>query len=256
MTDTEMVERIGIRVPTMDEPWHWLAKGWVDLWRAPIVSLSYGGVFVLVGLVGTVGLWLAQWEALVPMAAAGFALLGPILAIGLYEISRRLEIGQPVSFRDVILPSTAAPLQLGFMAFLLLFIYLVWLRLATLLIALFIYGHFIEFADAVRFGLSTPDGLSLIVTGTIVGGVLAFITFAISVLSIPILMQRDVDAMTAIAASVEAVIRAPGPMLLWAWLIAVLTALGIATFFVGLIVVFPLIGHATWHAYRSTIDAG
>jgi uncharacterized membrane protein len=242
-----------VRLPTMDDPWRWLAKGWADLWRAPVLSLSYGAVFVLAGLVGTAGLWLIGWESLVPIAAAGFALLGPILALGLYEISRRLESGERLSFSDVFWPRTAAPVQLAFMAFLLIFIYLVWLRVATLLIALFIYDNFMPLSDVVRFVLTTPEGLSLVVVGSLVGGLLALISFAVSALSIPILMRKDVDAMTAMSASVEVMMDAPGPMLLWGWLIAMLTAFGFATLFVGLIVIFPLIGHATWHAYRSII---
>ena len=242
-----------VRMPTMEDPWRWLGKGWADLWRAPLLSLTYGAVFVAAGLLSTIGLWFVGWESLVPIAAAGFALLGPILAIGLYEISRRLEAGETLSFRAIFWPRTAAPVQLGFMTFLLIFIYLVWLRAATLLIAFFVYDNFMPLSDVVRFVLTTPEGLTLVVTGTVVGGLLALVTFAISALSIPILMQKDVDAMTAMSASVEVMMDAPGPMLLWGWLIAVLTALGFATMFVGLIVIFPLIGHATWHAYRSII---
>lgn len=248
------VASLVVHMPTMDDPWRWLAMGWHDLWRTPALSLGYGTVFVLAGLVGTAGLWLVGWEPMVPVAAAGFALLGPILAVGLYEISRRLELGLPIRLSDVAIVRTAAPVQIGFMAFLLIFIYLVWLRAATLLIALFVYDSVMPLDDFVRFVLTTPEGLALLVVGTLVGGLLALITFVVSALAIPILMQKDVDAMTAMSASVEVMMDAPGPMLLWGWLIAILTAFGFATMFVGLIVIFPLIGHATWHAYRTIIS--
>ena len=139
------------------------------------------------------------------------------------------------------------------MTFLLMFIYLVWLRAATLLFALFIYGNFMPLADFITFVLTTPEGVAMLVIGTTIGALLALVTFAVSALSIPMLMRKDVDVMTAMSASVEVLMDAPGPMLLWAWLIAVLTAFGVATMFVGLVVVFPLIGHATWHAYRSIV---
>ncbi|MBI1212631.1 MAG: DUF2189 domain-containing protein [Alphaproteobacteria bacterium] len=252
--ETAKVASLVVRMPTMDDPWRWLAKGWRDLWSAPVLSLGYGAVFVLAGLLGTAGLWLVGWEPMVPIAAAGFALLGPILAVGLYEISRRLELGLPIRLRDVVFVRTAAPVQLGFMAFLLIFIYLVWLRAATLLIAFFIYDNVMPLGDFLTFVLTTPEGLALLVVGTIIGGLLALITFVISALAIPILMQKDIDAMTAMSASVEVMMDAPGPMLLWGWLIGVLTVFGFATMFIGLIVIFPLIGHATWHAYRSIIE--
>ena len=251
--ETAKIASLVLRMPTMDDPLRWLASGWNDMRRAPALSLGYGAAFVIVGLLGTAGLWLIGWEAMVPVAAAGFALLGPILALGLYEISRRLELGLPIRLRDVALVRTAAPAQLGFMAFLLIFIYLVWLRAATLLFALFAYDNFMPLNDMVAFVLTTPEGLAMLVVGTLIGGLLALITFVISALSIPILMQKDVDAMTAMSASVEVMMDAPGPMLLWGWLIGILTLFGFATMFVGLIVIFPLIGHATWHAYRSII---
>jgi uncharacterized membrane protein len=242
-----------IREATADDPWRWLALGWRDLWQTPAYSLGYGVAFVVFGLSGTVGLWLTGLEALIPVVAAGFALVGPVLAVGLYEISRRHEQELSLSLRDVVLPKVAAPMQLAFMAMLLMFIYLVWLRAATLLYALFIYGSFMPLADFISFVLTTPQGIAMMVIGTAVGALLALVTFAVSALSIPILMRKNIDALTAMSVSVEAVMAAPGAMLLWAWLIAALTLFGVLTLFVGLIVVFPLIGHATWHAYRSLI---
>ena len=252
-SETVRLSGIALTLPTMDAPWAWLSLGWRDMWRTPSLSLGYGLVFVLIGLGGTVGLWLLDAAALVPVVAAGFALVGPVFAVGLYEISRRQEAGQSVSLGGILRMRVAAPVQVAFIAFLLMFIYLVWLRSATLLYALFTYGNFMPLGDFVAFVLTTPEGIAMMVIGSMIGALLALIAFAISAISIPLLMRKDIDAMTAMSASIEVVMDAPGPMLLWAWLIVVLILFGVATLFVGLIFVFPLIGHATWHAYRSIV---
>lgn len=248
--------QLQLRAPAMDDPWKWLAAGWRDTWKNPHLSLGYGAAFVAIGLLVTAGLWFAGLESVAPALAAGFTLLGPVLAVGLYEMSRRYETNEPVSLRNVALVHLPSPPQFAFIAFALMFLFLVWLRLATLNYALFSYGSYMPVTDFVKFALTTEAGLTMIVVGTLIGGALALCAFAISVLSVPILMRHDVDVLTAIWASVHTVVKHPGPMLLWAWLIAILTAVGLATMFVGLIVVFPLIGHATWHAYRTVVETG
>jgi len=243
-----------IHAPAMDDPWRWLAAGWRDTWHNPALSLGYGATFVAIGLIFTAGLWLIDLEALVPTLCAGFMLVGPILAIGLYEMSRRYERGERATLGDVLAVRPAAPIQLAYLAFTLMFIYLVWLRLATLNYALFTYGDYTPWFEFVRFALTTPAGLTMLVLGTGIGAVLALIVFALSAFAVPILLRHDVDAFTAMAISARLVMKNPGPMLLWAWLIAVLVAAGIATLFLGLLVVFPLVGHATWHAYRAVVE--
>jgi uncharacterized membrane protein len=247
--------RLILRAPTMDDPWKWLAAGWQDLWRQPLFSLGYGAIFVVLGLIITVGFWAVGLESIVPALAAGFTLLGPVLAIGLYEMSRRYEAGEPISLHAVVAVPLPSAAQMAFLAYALMFLYLVWVRLATLNYALFTYGDYTPVTEFIRFSLTTEAGLTMLVVGTAIGGFLALTAFAISAVSVPILLRHDVDVLTAMWISVRSLMQHPGPMLLWAWLIAVLTAIGIATLFVGLIVVFPLIGHATWHAYR-TIVAG
>jgi uncharacterized membrane protein len=103
--------------------------------------------------------------------------------------------------------------------------------------------------------LLTTQGVALLVVGTGCGAILAALVFAISVVSVPLLMERDIDVVSAVIISLQAVARNPKPMLLWAWLVAILTAFGIATLYIGLIVTFPLVGHATWHAYRETVGS-
>lgn len=243
-----------VRKVRADAPWVWLARGWADMSAVPGVSLAYGGVFFLISLSLVVALFIFNLGALVPVMAAGFLLVGPLLAVGMYEASRRLEAGLPVRLVDVAFVSTRSPAQLAFLGAMLMGAMLVWIRIATLLFALF-FGtqtmpQLTEFVPAL---LLTPHGLGLLVVGAAVGGVLALLCFSISVVSVPMLMARDVDAVTAVLTSIEAVKRNFWPMMIWGWIIAFLTAFGIATLFVGLIVVFPLLGHATWHAYRDLV---
>lgn len=241
-----------MRAVPLEAPWSWLAAGWQDLWQRPAISLGYGLIVVLVGAAITWGLFRLDAIAMVLPLAAGFMLVGPMLAVGLYEASRRRELGLPVTWRDVALVKVASPTQLGLIGGVLAFALLVWWRIASLLFALFWGLDGFPPLDAwIDLLLFTPKGLIFLIVGTVVGGAIAAVIFAISALSVPLLMARRCDAITAVLASIDAVRRNPRPMLLWAWLIALLTGFGLATLYVGLIVVFPLVGHATWHAYRA-----
>jgi uncharacterized membrane protein len=246
------VERVAF-----DAPWAWLAAGWRDLWSAPRISLAYGVTFAALSAALALGLMVADLASLTLALAGGFLLVGPIAAVGLYEVSRRLEAGESVGWRDVlrVWPETAG--RLGFFGVILAFVYFVWVQMAFLLLMLFLGPKPLppasEFVPTLLF---TGAGLGLLVTGTIVGGVLAALAFAISVVSVPLLMTRRIDAVTAISSSLAAVALNPKPMALWAALIAGFIALGITTLFVGLVIAFPLIGHATWHAFRDVVRDG
>jgi uncharacterized membrane protein len=239
-----------------DAPWSWLASGWRDMWAVPRVSLAYGVLFALLSLGLTLGLTVAGMQSLVLALAGGFLLIGPIAAVGLYEASRRLEAGQAVRLGAVARAGLDAPGQLGFFGAILAFAFFVWLQIAFLLFMLFLGSSGLpppsEFVPTLLF---TLRGLGLLVTGTAVGCALAFVVFSISVISVPLLMTRRADAVTAIASSLAAVMLNPKPMALWAALIAGFMVLGIATLCVGLVFAFPLIGHATWHAYRDLVRA-
>lgn len=245
---------IAPRQIAFDRPWAWLAAGWRDLWHAADVSLWYGTVASIGGLVLSGGLLAAGLEALIPVLAGGFVLVGPIVALGLYDVSRRIERGEPVSVGETLKSAVrAAPRVSGF-AVCLLLIYLIWVRIAFLLLMLFLGTNgvppFHEFIPTLLF---TPSGLGLLVTGTAIGAVLSTLVFALSAISIPLMMERDIDVVTAMVASVHTVVVNPKAMGLWAVLIAGFLCLGIATLGMGLVFIFPLIGHATWHAYRDLI---
>lgn len=235
-----------------DAPWQWLAAGWRDLWAVPHLSLAYGGVFAIGAAVLAIGLLKLEAASVFLALAGGFMIVGPYLAIGLYEASRRLSLGKSVDFSDMKRGLTGARGQLGFYGVVLMFVYLVWVQLAFLLLMLFMGGAGLpppsQFMHTLLF---TSSGLGLLIVGTLAGGVLAAFVFSISALAVPLLMVKQVDAVTAARASLAAVLVNPRPMALWAGLIVVMMGAGFATLLVGLVVAFPLIGHATWHAFQE-----
>lgn len=246
--DTKSVRRV-----PFDAPWRWLANGWRDIWRAPAVSLTYGAIFTAISLVMVIGLYLTGALSLALPLAGGFLLLGPMFAVGLYETSRRLDEGESVSLADMLRFSVTSPGQLAFMGVFLLIIYFVWLEIAFLLFMLFLGPQSLQLDNIVPTLLFTLPGLGLLIVGTAAGAVLALLVYTVTAVSIPLLMRRKVDAVTAALTSMRAVAVNLPSMLLWAALIAAMTAFAFATAFLGLIVVFPLIGHATWHAYRALV---
>jgi uncharacterized membrane protein len=237
-----------------EAPWTWLAAGWRDMWRAPQISLLYGSVFTALSVLLTLGLFATGLESLTLALAGGFLLIGPVAAVGLYETSRRLELGLSLRFGEVLTQGLRARGQLGFFGAILAFAYFVWLQLAFLLFMLFFSTNPLPPAkDFVASILFSAHGLGLLAVGTMVGGMLALLVYAISVISVPLLMTRRIDAVSAMVASVAAVRQNPKPMLLWAVLIALFVTAGLVSLFVGLMFAFPLIGHGTWHAFRDLV---
>ena len=238
-----------------DAPWAWLAAGWRDLLRVPGVSLAYGVLFAVVSGALTWMLFRLQMEYLLMPMVAGFMLVGPMLAVGLYETSRRLDAGEEVGLRRALFVTTRSPAQLAFLGALLMLMMLAWIRIAQLVYALFFgLGGFPGFEQSVHLLFFTTEGLAMLAVGSVAGGVIAAGVFATAAFAVPMLMVRDMDAISAMIASFAAVRANIWPMLVWGWLIVVLTSVGIVTLYVGLIVTFPLLGHATWHAYRHVVD--
>lgn len=256
---TEAVQQFAAALPRirkvdLDHPWMWLTAGWRDLQRAYRVSLPYGLLYAAVGAVLTAAIWIYGLFHLVLPLMAGFMLLGPILAVGLYQVSRQLAQGQAVGLAESLRAWTVNPTQIALMGLALMLFLLAWVRLATLLFALF-FSTAVPPPDAVAVlnMLVRPGSIPFLVVGTAIGAVLAAVVFAISVISIPLLLDREIDVIAAIITSVETVKRNVWTMALWAWLIALFIGVGLATMYVALIVTLPLIGHASWHAYRDLI---
>lgn len=242
------------RVP-LDAPWNWLAAGWRDLCAVPVASLSYGALFCLAGWLSFYQLNQYELSSFIPVLAGGFMLVAPLFAAGFYEMSRRLEIGEPVTLSGVFRSCTAAIGRLSFFGIVLFFAYFLWVELSFLLLSLFLDGAEVpEASQFVQSLIFSNAGLALLFAAVITGGVLAALVFCISSVAVPLLLVRDVDAVTAMVTSARAVNLNRGPMLLWAVIIAGHMALGLTTAFVGLLVIFPLLGHATWHAYRDLVD--
>lgn len=238
---------------TLDHPWNWLAKGWRDLTHAPFVSLSYGLIFVLAGYaLFAVVLYSELFYLFIPLLS-GFLLVGPVAAVGLYEISRRHERGQRVSLWHALSAWRANAGQIAAFGMIVMLVFVAWIRLSTLVFALLFQGLTPTWESFVSVVFLRPDSFPLLVAAVVLGGLLAVTVFAISALSVPLLLDRSTNALDAMLFSVRAVRRNVRPMLLWATIIVAFTGIGLATFLVGLLVMLPLIGHATWHAYRDTL---
>jgi uncharacterized membrane protein len=260
MTTGTVVTSFDVVVPTirrveLDRPWQWLAQGWRDLTRAPLVSIWLGLVFAVVSWLLTFGLWWRGYLYLVLPMATGFMIVGPILAIGFYEISRRLAAGERVDLLSAFAVFRRNPRQIAVMGFILLLVLLTWIRIAAMIFMLYWGLEPPSFQDLIVNTFLRASSLPFLIVGMGVGGLFAFLAFAISAVSIPMLAdQPRVDAITAIVTSVRAVRENLGPMLLWAALIAAATGVGLATLYLGLIVTVPLLGYATWHAYRDLVS--
>jgi uncharacterized membrane protein len=239
------------RVP-FDAPWSWLAAGWRDMWRIPALSLGYGVIFAGSAAALAVALWSQGWNSLFLALAGGGLLIGPLFGVGLYDASRRLANGQPVRGAAMAAAGFGALKELAFFGAILMFCFLIWMQMAFLLLMLFLGTEGLPPASQfVPMLLFTPKGLGLLIVGSIVGGIIASCVFVVSAVSVPAMLAQPVDAVSAARASALAVKLNAKPMVLWAGLIAMMMAAGFATMFVGLVFAFPLIGHATWHAYAD-----
>ena len=235
---------------------HALASGIDDFMAMPSHAIFLCVIYPLLGLL-MIGI--AVGGTMLPLAfpiAAGFALIGPLAAIGLYELSRRREAGLDSSsgraFDVLHSPSLGAIVALGL---LLMAIFLLWLVTAeAIYVATFGYAPPASIAQFTRDVFTTPAGWTLIVVGTGIGFLFAVVALSIGAISFPLLLDRDVGAAVALATSIRVVAENPVTMALWGFIVAALLMIGSIPFFLGLTVVIPVLGHATWHLYRRAIE--
>jgi uncharacterized membrane protein len=230
----------------------WLRQGWDDLQIQPGPSVAYGILVFLVSSAIVFGLIAFELDYILFPAFAGFMVVGPLIAIGLYEKSRRLAAHKRVTLTRMIFVRPASGGQVLFTGVLLCLLMLLWMRAAVIIYALF-FGltPFPGLNHVAEMLFLTPTGWAMLVVGTAVGGLFAAFSFAISVVSIPMLLDKPVDALTAMGRSLALVWHNLPVMLVWGALVLALFLVCLLTGLLGLIVVYPLLGHGTWHAYRA-----
>jgi uncharacterized membrane protein len=243
----------GLHRVTAEQTALWLARGWRDMARHPGISLGVGAVVAAVGAAMTVLLVRLDVGSLVLPLASAFTLVGPLAAVCLYEVSRRIETGEKVSPALVLAAVRARGGQIANIGLVLTLALAVWLLAGLVVFALFHTGPVPPLDGFVAGILFDPGAVPFLLTGTLVGGAIAAVTFSVSVFAVPMLLDREISAVAAMAASLRAVRANWRNMIGWAATIAVIIAFGFATLFVGLIVGFPLLAHASWHAYRDVI---
>ncbi|MEZ5514726.1 MAG: DUF2189 domain-containing protein [Steroidobacteraceae bacterium] len=228
----------------LDAPRRWLRLGWQDFKRAPALSLLFGIVIMLLSIAISVFAYSLGRFALLAMLLSGFVFIAPLIAVGLYCVSRELGAGREPSLRDSFTLARRVLGQAGIFALALLVILLLWSR-AGMMVSAFFPVQEGEWASLVDF----------LALGSLFGAIFAALTFATAAFSLPMIADRDVDMITACVSSINAVLRNKTVMLLWAALIVLLTAIGFATAFLGLVVIMPWLAYAAWHGYRETLDA-
>ena len=225
-------------------PFRWLAAGARDLRRAPLPSLLFGLVIVATSAgVAAMAWWLGRF-ALLAALLSGFVFIAPLLGAALYDVSRSLERGHVPSVAGGVARARRIAGQAAVFALVQMVVLLVWSRAGMMVNA------FVPIEDG-----QWPSLLEFLAIGSAIGAVFASITFAASAFSLPMVADRDVDMVTALVSSVNAVLRNKPACAVWAVLIALLTGLGIATAFLGLAVIMPWLAYATWHGYRETLEA-
>ncbi|MDP3906434.1 DUF2189 domain-containing protein [Novosphingobium sp.] len=230
-----------------------LAAGWRDFRACPGYGLFFGGVYVAAGLFLYFALFSRGEVAWLVPAAAGFPLLAPFVAVGLYEVSRRREAGLPVTWGAVLGALRGrGDEQIVSMGAIVFVAFGFWLMIAHGIFAVFLASSGIGTESMALF--STPSGMMMLVVGGIVGAALAWAFYAVTVVSLPMLVHREVDFMTAIIVSLAVVRSNPLTMLVWASVIAVTLFAAMLPLFLGLLVVLPVLGHATWHLYRRVVS--
>lgn len=240
-----------VRHVTAWQPFDWVARGIRDYIANPIPSIFYGFCFAVMGWL--VVMTFERAYEYVSALVTGFFLVGPFLAIGLYDLSRRRERGMPAGLAPTLTAWSANAGAFGVFALVLTVILLVWARASLVVFALFYTGEMPTVAGFVSQMLSV-DNLEFLVAYLCVGGFFAVLVFAIAVVSVPMMLDRGTDGIVAVLTSLRAFAANVPAMIVWGATIVIVVGAAFALFFVGLAFVVPVIGHATWHAYRALVE--
>lgn len=243
-----------IKSITRDDVRDALRAGLHDFRRAPAFGLFFGAVFSVIGVAIALMLFRGEETYWIFPLAAGFPLIGPFAAVGLYEVSRRLESGEKLAPIPILLSGfRQTNSQLSLFAFFTVFVFLVWILLARLIFALS-FGTSTMTNILTSFDMFfTVPGLTMLVFGTVVGAAVAALLFSVSVVAVPLLLDRDIDVVTAMITSFNATLENRDAMLFWAGIVAAASVVAMLPLFLGMVFVFPVLGHATWHIYRRML---
>lgn len=249
---TESVFALPLATLAPTDPLNWLARGWADFRRAPRIGLFYGLCFFLMGH----ALWwvFRAAPAYVLALSAGFLLMGPFLCLGIYHASRCLERGgPPPALADSLTCWRPTRGTMAIFAGVLLILEMLWGRASLVVFA--VTFNTMPSTENLLAQLISLDNLEFLITYTVVGAVFAGLIFVTSAISIPMILDRQTDAVSAGLTSIRACLQNPGVMLVWGALITLIVGLAMLPAFAGLLVAGPVIGHATWHAYRQIVPA-
>ncbi len=244
----------GLRRITANDIGHALRAGYEDFNAWPSHAIFLVLIYPVVGLLLA---YATSQQNVIPLfypLLAGFAILGPFAALGLYEVSRRRELGETPGWRDALSVTRRANFSsMLLLGLALLVIFVCWLGAAQLIYALTLKSAPVSFTDLLRRAFTTPAGWALIILGNAIGLAFAVLAFAISVISFPLMLDQHLGAADAVRCSVRAVLHNPRPMALWGFIVAGALVLGSLPFLIGLTFVLPILGHATWHLYRRVV---
>ncbi len=236
-----------------DDVWQWLAKGWDDLRYSWPVSIFYATFFVAAGFAISFGFYFMGMSYLILPGLSGFLLVGPALGVGFYEISRRREAGDPLRFKDPFLAYRRNTLGIMGLGVFMVFLFQVWIRLSFTIAAISYPGVSPEWSAIIERSLTTFQGLQFGFYISLLGAVFATLIFFVGAFSMPMMVARRSILIPSMITSAFAVAANRNAMLLWAAVIVLVTFAGLVTGLLGLILSFPLIGHATWHSYKAVI---
>ncbi len=231
-----------------------LRAGWADFLAAPLMGVTVGLIYAAGGWLLLWVLELKEYRGLSFPVVAGFALIGPFVAVILYEISRRRELGERFGWSEVpSMVARTARKQIIYHGFILMFWLAVWSRVGVMLFAIHFSASVDRFWDLADQLFTTSHGITFLIVGHLFGAFFAGVSYCLSVIAFPFLLDRDADFITAMVLSFKAVIASPVVMFAWAAFLGVALAAASAPLFLGLVVVLPLLGHASWHLYRRLV---